>query len=78
MFLEKWHNKYKDTKYPWPTDPVGYIYNGCMFLFEAVKKAKSIDPEAVAKVWEGMEFEGVMGKIPCGLAIIRPGALRHF
>ena len=62
MLLEKWHKKYKDTKYPWPTNPVGYIYNGCMFLFEAVKKAKSIDPKVVSKVWEGMEYEGVVGK----------------
>jgi len=62
MLLEKWHKKYKDTKYPWPTNPVGYIYNGCMFFFEAVKKAKSIDPEAVIKAWEGMEYEGVRGK----------------
>ena len=62
MLLEKWHQKYKDTIYPWPTNPVGYIYNGCMFFFEAVKKAKSINADAVIKAWEGMEYEGVMGK----------------
>jgi len=28
-----------------------------------VKKAKSIDPEAVIKAWEGMEYEGLMGKM---------------
>jgi branched-chain amino acid transport system substrate-binding protein len=62
MLLEKWHKKYKDTIYPWPTVPVGQIYNGCMFFFEAVKKANSIEPKAVIKVWEGMEYEGIMGK----------------
>ena len=62
MLLEKWNKKYKDTKSPWPTNPAGYIFNGCMFLFEAVKKANSIDPKAVIKVWEGMEFEGIVGK----------------
>jgi branched-chain amino acid transport system substrate-binding protein len=62
MLLEKWNKKYKDTKSPWPTNPAGYIFNGCMFLFEAVKKANSIDPKAVMKVWEGMEYEGIMGK----------------
>ena len=62
MFLDKWHKKFKDTKYPWPTFYVPVIYNGCRFLFEAVKKAKSIDPKAVSKAWEGMEFEGLMGK----------------
>jgi branched-chain amino acid transport system substrate-binding protein len=61
--LERWHKKYKDTKYPWPTLPVGQIYNGCMFFFAAVKKAKSLDPEAIIKAWEGMEYEGLIGKI---------------
>ena len=63
IFMEKWHSKFKDTKHPWPAGAhFGQVYNGCMFFFEAVKKAKSIDPEAVIKAWEGMEYEGVMGK----------------
>ncbi len=61
--MEKWHRKYRDTKYPWPTLPVGQVYNGCMFFFEAVKKAKSLEPDAVIKAWEGMEYNGVMGKM---------------
>ena len=64
IFMEKWHSKFKDTKDPWPAGAAfGQVYNGCMFFFEAVKKAKSIDPEAVIKAWEGMEYEGVMGKM---------------
>jgi branched-chain amino acid transport system substrate-binding protein len=64
IFMEKWHSKFKDTKHPWPAGAhFGQVYNGCMFFFEAVKKAKSIDPEAVIKAWEGMEYEGVMGKM---------------
>jgi len=64
IFMEKWHSKFKDTKHPWPAGAMfGQIYNGCMFFFEAVKKAKTIDPEAVIKAWEGMEYEGVMGKM---------------
>lgn len=63
-FMEKWHNKFKDTKYPWPAGATaGQSYNGCMFFFEAVKRANSIDPEAVIKAWEGMEYEGLMGKM---------------
>jgi branched-chain amino acid transport system substrate-binding protein len=65
-FMERWHKKFKDTRYPWPGwagGGGGYIYNGCMFFFEAVKRAKSIDPEAVIKAWEGMEYEGLMGKM---------------
>jgi branched-chain amino acid transport system substrate-binding protein len=64
IFMEKWHSKFKDTKNPWPAGAsFGQVYNGCMFFFEAVKKAQSIDPEAVIKAWEGMEYEGVMGKM---------------
>jgi branched-chain amino acid transport system substrate-binding protein len=64
MFMEKWNKKFKDTKHPWPGGAMfGQVYNGCMFFFEAVKKANSIDPEAVIKAWEGMEYEGVMGKM---------------
>jgi branched-chain amino acid transport system substrate-binding protein len=64
IFMEKWHSKFKDTKDPWPAGAAfGQVYNGCMFFFEAVKKAKSIDPGAVIKAWEGMEYEGLMGKM---------------
>ena len=43
-FLERWNKKFKDTKHPWPAANLGYSYNGAMFFFEAVKKAKSFDP----------------------------------
>ncbi|MGC8809359.1 MAG: ABC transporter substrate-binding protein [bacterium] len=61
-FLEKWHKKYKDTKHPWPTSNIGYGYNGAMFLFEAIKKAKSFEAEAIIKTWEGMEYDSLVGK----------------
>lgn len=48
-FLEKWHKKYKGTKHPWPTSNIGYGYNGAMFLFEAIKKAKSFEADAIIK-----------------------------
>ena len=64
MFMEKWNKKFKDTKHPWLGGvQFGQIYNGCMFFLEAVKKAKSIKPEAVIKAWEGMEYEGLVGKM---------------
>lgn len=62
-FLERWHNKFKKTAHPWPAANLGYSYNGVMFLFEAIKKAKSFDADAVIKAWEGMEYEGLMGKM---------------
>jgi branched-chain amino acid transport system substrate-binding protein len=75
-FLEKWHKKYKDTKHPWPTSNIGYGYNGAMFLFEAIKKAKSFEAEAVIKAWEGMEYNGLVGKQimrACDHQILMPG-----
>ena len=70
------HKKYKDTKHPWPTANLGYGYRGAMFLFEAINKAKSFDAEAVIKAWEGMEYNGLMGKQimrACDHQVLMPG-----
>jgi len=75
-FLERWHKKFKDTDHPWPAANLGYSYNGAMFLFSAIKKAKSFDPEAVIKAWEGMEYESLVGKQimrACDHQIMMPG-----
>jgi len=75
-FLERWHKKFKDTKHPWPTSNIGYAYNGTMFLFEAVKKAKSFDAQAIIKAWEGMEYDSLIGKQimrACDHQIMMPG-----
>jgi branched-chain amino acid transport system substrate-binding protein len=61
-FLERWYKKFKDTQHPRPAAQLGYAYNGAMFFFEAVKKAKSFDTEAIIKAWEGMEYKGLVGK----------------
>jgi branched-chain amino acid transport system substrate-binding protein len=61
-FLQRWHKKFKDTKHPWPAAHLGYAYNGAMFLFEAIKKAKSFDAEEVIKAWEDMEYDSLVGK----------------
>jgi hypothetical protein len=47
-----------------------------MFLFEAIKKAKSFDAEQVIKAWEGMEYNSVVGKQimrACDHQIMMPG-----
>jgi hypothetical protein len=47
-----------------------------MFLFEAIKKAKSFDAEAVIKAWEGMEYNSLIGKQimrACDHQIMMPG-----
>ena len=77
-FLQRWHNKFKDTKHPYPAANLGYSYNGAIFLFEAIKKAKSFDAEAVIKTWEGMEFNSLVGKQimrACDHQILMPGPI---
>ncbi len=77
-FLARWHEKFKNTAHPWPAANLGYSYNGAMFLFAAIKKAKSFDPEAVIKAWEGMEFNSVIGKQimrACDHQIMMPGPI---
>ena len=47
-----------------------------MFLFAAIKKAKSFDAEAVIKAWEGMEYDSLVGKQimrACDHQIMMPG-----
>ncbi len=77
-FLERWHKKFKDSKHPWPAANLGYSYNGAMFFFEAVKKAKSFDPQAIMKAWEGMEYNSLVGKQimrACDHQIMMPGPI---
>jgi branched-chain amino acid transport system substrate-binding protein len=77
-FLERWNKKFKDTAHPWPTANLGYSYNGLMFLFAAIKKAGSFDPEAVIKAWEGMEYNSLVGKQimrACDHQIMMPGPI---
>lgn len=77
-FLERWHKKFKDSKHPWPAGNLGYSYNGAMFFFEAVKRAKSFDPQAIMKAWEGMEYNSLIGKQimrACDHQIMMPGPI---
>ena len=49
-----------------------------MFFFEAVKRAKSFDAEAIIKAWEGMEYESLVGKQvmrACDHQILMPGPI---
>ena len=42
---------------------MGRAYNGMKHFLEAVKKANSFDVVTIAKTWEGMELEGITGKM---------------
>ncbi len=77
-FLDRWNAKFKNTNHPWPAGNLGYSYNGAMFFFEAVKKAKSFEPEAIIKAWEGMEYNSLVGKQimrACDHQIMMPGPI---
>lgn len=58
-FIKRYHERHKDLpmslQYPWGY--AGNTYNAMRFLFAVIKKAGSVDPEAIIKAWEGMEFE---------------------
>ncbi len=45
-----------DTLTIWPESSIGHTINGFKFLFAAVEKAGSLDPEAIIKAWEGMKY----------------------
>ena len=77
-FLERWNKKFKDTNHPWPAANLGYSYNGAMFFFEAVKRAKSLDTDAIIKAWEGMDYNSLVGKQimrACDHQIMMPGPI---
>lgn len=61
-FIERWNKQNKGTDNPWPEFAIGKGYNTMMFLAEALKKAKSDDHDAVIKAWEGLEFDGLIGR----------------
>jgi branched-chain amino acid transport system substrate-binding protein len=58
-FVEAWRKKYDSD----PTNFEGETYVGMQVLLEAVQRAGSNDPEAVAKAMSGGEFDTIMGKL---------------
>ena len=68
QFMNKWHSEYKkyiqsdDTIYQWP-HAAGFHSYYVRMLFEAVLKAGSFDPKAIIRAWEGMEYDGMNGKV---------------
>ena len=46
------HKKYPSTHMQYPDSFFGNAYFGMMFLFAAIEKARSLDPEKIIKAWE--------------------------
>ena len=77
-FIARYHERHKNnpsTHLQYPDSFFGNAYNGMMFLFAVIEKAGSLDPDAIIKTWEGMEFEYLQGKVrmrACDHQLIAP------
>lgn len=67
-FNEEWHKVWKqimnsnDETYQWPGTAMGHSYLVNM-LFESAKKVGKWDEKAIIKTWEGMQYDGLNGKV---------------
>ncbi len=63
-FLQRWGKKPKYVEFSkTPVGSMGRAYNGMNHFFAAIKKANSFDVLTIIKTWEGMEWEGITGKM---------------
>ena len=58
-FVEAWRKKYDAD----PTNFEGETYIGAQVLFEAVRRAGSIEPGDVGKAMSGAQFDTILGKL---------------
>jgi branched-chain amino acid transport system substrate-binding protein len=56
-FVKQYNDKYNE----WPSDWACMAYDGLIVLTTAIKKANSIDSDAVVKALEGMPFKSLRG-----------------
>ena len=56
-FVDNYYKKYNE----WPSDWACMAYDGLIALTTAIKKANSIDSDAVAKALEGLKFASLRG-----------------
>lgn len=59
-FVDAWSKKYAGT---WPANFEGDTYIGMQVLFAGIAKARSGDPENVAKALSGIQVDTVIGKV---------------
>jgi branched-chain amino acid transport system substrate-binding protein len=90
-FIERWNKRNMDPAHPYPAWQIGKGYQAVMFMAEAIKKAKSTKAEDVMKAWEGLTYEGLVGRltmracdhqvitpVTMGEAVAGPGAFYKF
>jgi len=56
-FVQRFNAKYNE----WPSDWACMVYDGLIALTTAIKKANSIDSDAVVKAFEGMHWKSLRG-----------------
>jgi len=56
-FVQRFNAKYNE----WPSDWACMVYDGLLALTTAIKKANSIDSDAVVKAFEGMHWKSLRG-----------------
>lgn len=77
-FIERWKKRNMDASHPYPAWQIGKGYMAVMFLAEAIKKAKSTNSADVIKAWEGLSYEGLVGRMTmraCDHQVITPVTL---
>lgn len=61
-FIDRWKASNKEGAYQWPDFGIGKAYNAVMFLAEAMKKAGTEEHGALIKAFEGLEYDGIVGR----------------
>ncbi len=64
-FLKAWRARYPDAPvgYRYPDLTIGRCVNAVLWLGDVVKRAGSLDTQAVIKAWEGSRFKAVWGEV---------------
>jgi branched-chain amino acid transport system substrate-binding protein len=73
-FVAAWRKAYGDT----PANFEGEVYLGMQVLFQAVERARSVEPAAVAKAMSGASFDTILGKVTMRAADHQLMAPNHF
>ena len=74
-FIDRWTKRKMDPDHPYPAFLIGKSYQAFMFMIEAIKKAKSTKAEDVIKAWEGMSYDGLVGRMSmraCDHQVVTP------
>jgi branched-chain amino acid transport system substrate-binding protein len=62
-FEESFHKNSIGQEWRWPVSTAMESYYGMKMFFDAIRKAGSFETEKIINVFEGMDWEGPVGKI---------------